>query len=225
MRRKLFSIIASISLLAFLAGCKTLSPEQADKTAPEEGKSAGKGAAKTAAAPAVRTIVFPAGTEISVVLDQTIGSKISQPGQRFDASIADAIEVDGKIVIPKGAHAEGVIRDAKPAGRFKGGAVLAVALTSITVSDKSYEVEASAPALTSKGKGKRTAVMVGGGAGAGAAIGALAGGGKGAAIGAAVGAAAGTGGAAFTGNRDITLQAETGLTFNLLKPLELKEKR
>jgi len=225
MRRKFFSIIASIGLLAFLAGCKTLSPEQADKTSPEEGKSARKGAAKAVVAPAVRTIVVPEGTEISVVLDQIITSKINQPGQRFDASVADAIEVDGKIVVPKGAHAEGVIRDAKPAGRFKGGAVLALALTSITVSGKSYEIEASAPSLSSTGKGKRTAAMVGGGAGAGAAIGALAGGGKGAAIGAAVGAAAGTGGAAFTGNRDIVLQAETGLTFNLLKPLELKENR
>jgi len=62
---------------------------------------------------------------------------------------------------------------------------------------------------SSKGKGKRTPVMVGGGAGEELAIGAIAGGGKGAAIGALIGAAAGAGGAGLTGNRDITLRAET----------------
>jgi len=44
----------------------------------------------------------------------------------------------------------------------------------------------SAPSFSHKGKGKRTAVAVGGGAGLGALIGGLAGGGKGAAIGAAL---------------------------------------
>jgi hypothetical protein len=63
--------------------------------------------------------------------------------------------------------------------------------------------------------------MVGGGAGGGALIGGLAGGGKGALIGGLIGAGAGTGGAAFTGNRDVELPAETGLRFRLVKPLEI----
>jgi hypothetical protein len=53
-------------------------------------------------------------------------------------------------------------------------------------------------------------------------IGALAGGGKGAAIGAAAGAGAGTAGAAFTGNKNIVLPAETLVNFRLLQPLEVK---
>ena len=65
-----------------------------------------------------------------------------------------------------------------------------------------------------KGRGKRTAVGAGGGAAVGAIIGALAGGGKGAAIGAGAGAGAGTAGTAFTGNKDITIGAETKLTSN-----------
>jgi hypothetical protein len=39
-----------------------------------------------------------------------------------------------------------------------------------------------------------------------------------------IGAAAGTGGAGFTGNRDITLAAETALHFKLLQPVEIKQK-
>jgi hypothetical protein len=132
------------------------------------------------------------------------------------------VELDGKVAIPKGARVTGIVKDAKAAGRFKGGAVLSLELTSVTLNDKDYEIQTSAQTITSKGKGKRTAAMVGGGAGGGAAIGAVAGGGKGAAIGALIGAAAGTGGAGLSGNRDITLPAETALSFKLLQPLEIR---
>ena len=80
---------------------------------------------------------------------------------------------------------------------------------------------ASTPELSRKGKGKRTAEMTGDGAGGGALIGGLADGGKGALIGGLIGAGAGTGGAAFTGNRDVTQSAETGLRFRLGKDLEI----
>ena len=75
---------------------------------------------------------------------------------------------------------------------------------------------------SAKGKGKRTAVMAGGGAGLGALIGGLAGGGKGAAIGALAGGGAGTAGAAFTGSKDIVLPAESALSFKLEQPLEIR---
>ena len=64
--------------------------------------------------------------------------------------------------------------------------------------------------------------MIGGGAGAGALIGALAGGGKGAAIGALVGGGAGTAGSAYTGNRDVTLPAESAVSFKLEAPLQVE---
>ena len=65
--------------------------------------------------------------------------------------------------------------------------------------------------------------MIGGGAGAGALIGALAGGGKGAAIGALVGGGAGTAGSAYTGNRDVTLPAESVVSFKLEAPLQVAQ--
>jgi hypothetical protein len=162
---------------------------------------------------------------VSVVLDETVGSKISRPGQTFTATVRQPVEVDGRVAIPKGARATGLVKDAKPAGRFKGGAQLELTLTSIEVHGKNYDVQTTAPTETSKGKGKRTAAMVGGGAGGGALIGGLAGGGKGAIIGGLIGAAAGTGGAGLTGNRDITLPAETPITFKLVEPLEIKPSR
>jgi hypothetical protein len=187
------------------------------------GLPGGKGAHPSPSSP--KPLVVPAETVISVVLDQAVGSKISTPGQAFSATVQAPVEVDGRVAIPKGARASGIVKDAKSAGRFKGGAVLSLTLTSISVKNDEYNIETTAPVETSKGKGKRTAGLVGGGAGGGALIGGLAGGGKGALIGGLIGAAAGTGGAGLTGNRDITLPAETLLRFKLVEPLEIKHRR
>ncbi len=166
-------------------------------------------------------VVVPAGTTLTVRLGQAVGSKISQVGTAFTGSVSTPITIDGKMAIPAGSNITGTVTDAKKAGRFKGGAVLSLQLDSVTVKGHQYNIQTSSFGQTSTGKGKRTAVAIGGGTGAGAAIGGLAGGGKGAAIGALVGATAGTVGAA-TGNRDIQLPAESALSFQLAQPLTLK---
>jgi hypothetical protein len=225
MIRRCASILGSSLLLGLLiAGC------QGQKTADQQAGGDANANPSPSMAESVKKalepkpLVVPADTVIAVVLDQTISSKVNHPGDRFSATVESPVEVEGKVVIPKGARADGVVKDAKAAGRFKGGAVLALELTSVTVGGKDHEVQTSAATMSSKGKGKRTAVMVGGGAAGGAAIGGIAGGGKGAAIGALIGAAAGTGGAGLTGNRDITLSAETPLDFKLLQPLSIRPK-
>ncbi|MBV8891276.1 MAG: hypothetical protein JO266_04750, partial [Acidobacteria bacterium] len=161
--------------------------------------------------PQVKPVLLPAGTILTVRISEAVGSKISQPGQTFAATLAQPVEVAGKTVIPAGSEAAGVIADAKPLGRFKGGASLELKLNSISIHGTDHPIETTALARNEKGKGKRTAAMAGGGAGLGALIGGLAGGGKGAAIGALAGAGAGTGGAAFTGNKDVLIPAESAL--------------
>ncbi|HVA93383.1 MAG TPA: hypothetical protein VNI36_00615 [Candidatus Dormibacteraeota bacterium] len=157
-----------------------------------------------------------------VTADQSVSSKTSNPGDRFDASLAEPVMVNGKEVIPAGAKATGIVTEAKSAGKFKGHAAITVTLSSITVNGRNYSVKTSSVTEAGKGRGERTAIGVGGGAAVGAIIGAIAGGGKGAAIGAGAGAGAGTAGAAFTGNRDITIGAETKLHFKLDEPLQIR---
>jgi len=234
-RRRPLSANISLACFAFALaalGCQKSADQQSppssspsqDAAAPATSNGSAPAAAREPAPPP-RPLVVPADTVISVVLDQAVGSKISTPGQAFSAIVREPVEVDGRVAIPKGARASGIVKDAKPSGRFKGGAVLSVTLTSISVKNEEYNIQTTAPVETSKGKGKRTAGMVGGGAGGGALIGGLAGGGKGALIGGLIGAAAGTGGAGLTGNRDITLPAETQLSFKLVEPLEIKHRR
>ena len=169
-------------------------------------------------------IVVPAGTALTVRLGEAVGSKISQAGQSFSGTLANSIVIGGKTAIPAGAAATGTVTDAKPLGRFAGGASLTLQLTSINLNGTDSAIQTAAVTQTAKGKGKRTAVMAGGGAALGAIIGGLAGGGKGAAIGAVAGGGAGTGGAAFTGNKDIVLPAESALSFTLAQPLEIRER-
>ena len=138
---------------------------------------------------------------------QALGSKISEEGERFDATLSSPVVVHGVRVIPTGTKAVGTVTEAHASGRFKGGASLGIELNSIHLIGQIYPIHTTPLNEASKGKGKRTGAMIGGGAGGGALIGGLAGGGKGALIGGLIGAGAGTVGAA-TGNRDITLASE-----------------
>ena len=184
--------------------------------APATSPSAQAAAAPPPSTPAPPpTIVIPAGTRLRVRLDQDLGSKISQPGDTFGATVASDVVVDGQTVIPREARAEGTVIDAKALGHFKGGALLELRLERVRTRWGSYPVATSTMSQVEKGKGKRTALFAGGGGAFGAIVGGLAGGGKGAAIGALAGAGAGTAGSAMTGNHEILLPAETLLTFRL----------
>jgi hypothetical protein len=235
MRSRLLALSLALLLAVTIACSKqpadttTSSTDNPATNAPDNGANAQNNAAQPSSAPRaerarpeVKPVVLPAGTVLTVRLGEAVGSKISQPGQTFSATVAQPVEVGGKTVIPSGASASGVVADAKPLGRFKGGAALELKLTSVSIHGTERPIETSAVTRTEKGKGKRTAVMAGGGAGLGALIGGLAGGGKGAAIGALAGAGAGTGGAAFTGNKDIVIPAESALSFTLAQPLEVR---
>ena len=180
-------------------------------------------AAAPAPPPPPAVVTLPSGTAIRVRLDTDLGSKISQPGDSFRATVADDVLKDGEVVIPKGARAEGTVIDAKPLGRFKGGALLSIKLERIHTRWGSYPVATSTISRAEQGKGKRSAGFIGGGAGFGAIIGGIAGGGKGAAIGALAGGGAGTAGTAFTGNKQIVLQAESLLTFTLDHSVHITE--
>ena len=210
------------------AGAPAVSPAPSTNAAPgqvqanpQPNAATSAMAPRTSAAPAPPLeIVVPAGTVLHVRLVQALGSKISQDGQRFDATLSSPVTVKGERVIPSGTEAVGTVTEAHAAGRFKGGATLVLQLNSIHLNGKVYPIRTTSFSSESKGKGKRTAEMVGGGTAGGALIGGLAGGGKGALIGGLIGAGAGTAGAA-TGNRDITLRSETPLTFELASSLKL----
>ena len=225
-------VLLTLSLYLAFAALACTSKPPADNSAANNGASndtstdtAGKGndekrTAKEASKK--EPISVPAGTTVTVSLGSAVGSKLSQSGQTFNGSVAKDVMVGSAVAIPQGASVTGTVTDAKPLGRFAGGAVLQLRLDSITLNGADMPVQTALKTYSAKGKGKRTAVMAGGGAALGGIIGALAGGGKGAAIGMAAGGGAGAGGAAFTGNKDIVLPVESAVSFQITQPLEIR---
>ena len=224
--RRATLIFLGLFLSLILAACSKKTDQSADNTANSQSTSAQTQPTPAQPAPAAPAppppIVVPSGTALTVRLAQSVGSKISQAGQSFSGSVADAVVIGGSTAIPAGAKVSGTVVDAKPLGRFAGGASLTLRLNSVDIHGTAQTIKTSAVAQTEKGKGKRTAVLAGGGAAVGALIGGLAGHGKGAGIGALAGGGAGAGGAAFTGNKEIVLPAESALTFTLAQPLEIQ---
>jgi len=219
-------LIMSLALLGSV-GCTKPSQTGDNSAAPSSDNSTQANspspAEKPPAARVPQTITIPSGKVLTVQLADEVGSKTSQPGQSFGGSLAKAVEVNGETAIPAGSKVEGTVADAKAMGHFAGGALLQLKLNSITVGGEQLPVQTAAFTQTIKGKGKRTGVLAGGGAGLGALIGGLAGGGKGAAIGAVAGGGAGTAGAAYTGNKEIVLPAETAVSFTLSAPLKIRK--
>jgi hypothetical protein len=129
-----------------------------------------------------------------------VGSKLSAKGEHFSAIVARPVEVNGKVVLPKGAEVLGKVIEAVPQGRFKGAAELRLVLETVTLNNDSYDVQTSSVGCYLKGQGKRTATL----------------------IGTALSTGAGTAGAAYTGENEIVLPAESALSFKLTQPLTVK---
>jgi hypothetical protein len=159
--------------------------------------------------------------------DDAIDSATAVEGQTYAAEITDdVLDANGDVVIPHGSNAQIVIRSASKGGRIRGASDLILDLQSISVEGKQYLVSTTDLKQSGKqglGANKRTAEYTGGAAALGAIIGAIAGGGKGAAIGAGAGAGGGAVTQVLTKGGAIRVPAETVLTFQLDKPVQIVE--
>lgn len=201
------------------AAAPSAAPASAQPAAPQQAAAAP--APEPAPAPAPLPEV-PAGTVLSIRMNQTINVKHAAPGESFTGTVVNPIVVDGNAVIPSGSTAEGVVVQAHKRGHFKGASVLQLRLTGLNINGQHYRIDTSSVTRSKKGKGKRSTAFIGGGSGLGMLIGGIASGGTGLLIGGLAGAGAGTGVAAFTGNKDITIPAESVVNFKLAAPLQLR---
>jgi hypothetical protein len=185
-------------------------------------------AALTVSAAALRDgsdpVTLPERTAIHVTLDQALATDQTKPGDHFDATVSEPVVVDGRTVIPQGAHAEGLVVQSRESGRLMGRARLQLALQTVAVNGQTYDVRTISHPKIGRDHKKHDLVWIGGGAAGGAMIGALAGGGTGALIGGPIGAGAGTTVALLRGKKDIKLGAETPLKFELSEPVTINVK-
>lgn len=167
-------------------------------------------------------IDIPAGAILRVRLDQALDTERNRAGDKFTATLTEPVMVDGKVVVPKGTQFMGHVANAGSSGRLRGRGYLTLTLDSFELNGKTHEIDTSSQSRSTGSHKKRNLVLIGGGSGVGALIGGIAGGGAGAAIGAGAGAAAGTAGAALTGQKHVTVPAETFLRFTLQSPVRVK---
>jgi hypothetical protein len=176
-------------------------------------------AAKAAAIKEKLTI--PSGTVLTVLLIDGLGTDTNSAGDRFMASLAEPIVVDGSTLLPKGTKVRGHVIGVEASGRVKGLASIRLALTDIMQGNRMVPVTTNTFTATAESSTTRDAEIIAGSAGVGAVIGAIAGGGKGAGIGAVSGGGAGTGVVLLTKGKEIRYAPETRLSFTLANSVQM----
>jgi hypothetical protein len=170
--------------------------------------------------PVPLNVSIPAGSMLTIRIDQRISVKTSRAGDTFTGELVDPVMAgDNSVLLPKGTPVGGVVDVSHRRGHFKGRSLLELRLTSLTLNGKEYPLATRDSARTKKGKGRRSSAMIGGGAGLGMLVGGIATGGVGLVVGGLVGGGAGTATAGLTGNRDIDIPAESIVHFQLADDL------
>jgi hypothetical protein len=169
--------------------------------------------------------VVPSGTELAVRTNETIDSKVAKENQTFSGQFEQTVVgASGEVIIPKGSPAEIVIRKISSGGTT-GSPEMMLDVQAITVAGRRYVVSTAdleEKNSTGIGMNKRTAEMMGGGAALGTILGAVALGGKGAGIGILAGTAGGAGAQMLLKGKEVSVPAETILTFKLDQPVSLQ---
>jgi hypothetical protein len=172
---------------------------------------------KPAPAPVATGITVPAGTAVKVTVESAVTSETAQPGDTWSGTVKDPVVIGSSVPIPAGARVTGVVRAAEPAEKGSR-AFLLLAVRSIEVDGKSFDVAAGTDSIIAGSTRARNLGAIAGGAAAGALIGkAVGGSNKGALIGGLIGGAAATGAVAKSKGYQVTLKEGTELSFTVSK--------
>src|SRR5439155_11530446 len=160
------------------------------------------------------------GAEIQVRLEQPLSSRTARVEDRFDASVALPVQLDGRVVIPAGTRARGIVTGVQRAERLVRGGRLDLTFDSIYLDDRTRrDMRGSVVSIKENiDLGGENAKRAGIGAVLGGVIGSVIGGTKGAIIGAVLG---GGGALAAKLGEDVELPAGTILTLRLERALDV----
>lgn len=207
-------------------GWRRLEQEEARRGGSRRGPDRSPEGPRTPALSLPPELTIPAGTFITIRVDQLLSSDRNRTGDVFTATLAQPLIVNGFVVARRGQTVGGRVAETQKAGRIKGTSRLGFELTELSLAD-GQQLPVITQLMqydggTSKG---RDATAIGATTGVGAAIGAAASGGSGAAIGAAAGAAASTIGVLMTRGRATEVYPETPVTFRTMEPLTFSTER
>lgn len=171
---------------------------------------------------------LPTGSTMDLTLDQQLGTQMSHVGDRFSASVANAIIAqNGRMAIPAGAKVWGHVTGVTPSTNATQQAALVLDFDSLTFNGRSYPFAANVTATNLETRGASTNETLKNaaiGAAAGAALGAVL---SGAdrdkiLIGAGLGAVAGTAISLGTQGQNGVLPAGSHLTVQTTQTVALR---
>jgi hypothetical protein len=168
-----------------------------------------------------REYTIPEGTPLKLTIQSAVSSETSKVEDVVDATLADAVSVDGIEVLPAGSAVRGTVASVGSAGKVKGRASLGLLFSSVTAYNERHPISARWAAEAESTK-KSDAKKIGIGAGAGAIVGGIIGGGKGAATGAAIGGGAGTAMVLTSEGKPVALANGADITVRLANPVDVK---
>jgi hypothetical protein len=170
-----------------------------------------------------REFTVPEGTVLALRLNSSLGSNTSQVNDAVEATLTEAVRVDGVDVLPADSILTGVVTTADPSGKVSGRASLGVMFRSVSVDGRPETYDLSAglrrtAASTRTDDVKKIAIP----AAAGAVLGAIVGGKKGAGVGAAIGGGAGTAVVLTTAGDDIHMPRGTAVSVTLDDAIDVR---
>ena len=164
------------------------------------------------------TYDIPVGSEFDVRLQTSLSSSSAQVEDRFEATTAADLIIDGRTLVPAGSVMRGVVSSVQPAGRLKRKAEMTVTFDQLTINGSSYPIRGTVTQAI-EGEGvKGDLPKAGVGAGVGAIIGGILGGFKGAMAGILIG---GGGTIAATEGKEVELPQGTVLRVRVESPVPL----
>jgi len=161
---------------------------------------------------------------MQVRTNEPVSSKQARGGEPIQFTLIQDVMLNGVLAIPRGATVHGVIAEVRhpEKGSLTGSAELALELTSLDLTGRTYSVQSDLFKVKGPGKGQRSAGSVVGGALLGAIIGGAVGHGPGAAIGAVAGGGAGAAASAATSGPGVWIPAEALVSFHLVTPVTVE---
>jgi hypothetical protein len=169
------------------------------------------------------SMVLPEGTELMVRLEQPLSSRTARVEDRFEATVARPVYLDGRTVIPAGSRVQGTVTRAEKAERPARGGRLDLAFDRLLLDDGTT-VDLNARLVQVRediGSGETVERGAIGGA-LGAVLGAVLGGKKGALVGVLLG---GAGGAISSEGDEVELPEGTVFTLQTDRPVTLQRRR
>lgn len=171
-------------------------------------------------------LTIPAGTYITIRVNQPLSSEHNQVGDFFSGTLAAPVVVNGIVVAQRGQTVAGRVSQVEKGGHLKGVSKLGVELTELTAADgQQLPIQTQLTGQSGHSNAGRNVATVAGTTTAGAVIGTAADWGTGAVVGAGIGAAAGIAAVAMMHGAPAVIYPETALTFRLNAPVAVATDR